>query len=117
MENENNSLEQKNVKTLCIISLALQILPWILTVIMVTVLDVSQFQTREASNSVVVATMILQAISLIAAWILMIVARVKNKKSVFAKVLMWVYIVLLVLEIALPILFFVWLSVSCSGLP
>ncbi|MBR1650026.1 MAG: hypothetical protein IJ691_02585 [Lachnospiraceae bacterium] len=38
-------------------------------------------------------------VTYIAAWVLMIIARVKYKKSVFAKVLMWVYIGLLVAAI------------------
>ena len=42
--------------------------------------------------------------SYIASWVLMIIARVKYKRSVFAKVIMWIYIVLLILSVVALIL-------------
>ena len=59
--------------------------------------------TSDVANSIgEVFTSILSMVgsaSYIGAWVLMIIARVKFKKSVFAKVLMWVYIGLLVLSV------------------
>ena len=45
--------------------------------------------------------------SYIAAWVLMIIARVKFKKSVFAKVLMWVYIAVIILATVAAIIFII----------
>ena len=47
----------------------------------------------------------------------MIIARVKYKESVFAKVLMWVYIGLVTLAILAIIAFIAWCMASCSGMP
>ena len=50
--------------------------------------------------------------------IMMIIARVKDKKSVFAKVLMWIWIGLIslgIIGIVLVILFTVWLCSQCAN--
>lgn len=50
--------------------------------------------------------------------IMMIIARVKDKKSVFAKVLMWIWIGLIslgIIAIVLVILFTVWLCSQCAN--
>ncbi|MCR4669714.1 MAG: hypothetical protein K5643_00830 [Saccharofermentans sp.] len=53
----------------------------------------------------------------IASWVLMIIARVRFKESVFAKILMWVYIGLVTLAILAIIAFIAWCMASCSGMP
>ena len=55
---------------------------------------------------------ILSSLSTLAAYVLMIVARVKCPKNTFGKVLMWVYIALFVMGIVTAIL----LMVTCVGL-
>ena len=52
----------------------------------------------------------------IVGFILMIIARVKYPNSKFAKVLMWIYIISIIVWIILTILVLIACSVACSGL-
>ncbi len=113
--NTNNSSSQsspeltKKVNNLCIISLICYFgVPLIL----------SAFYTASESTNSVILGAITSFLSLfsfgsyIAAIVLMIVARVKDPKNTFAKVLMIVYIVLFVIEL-LALLFFI---AACGAL-
>ncbi len=110
---ENSKLE----KLLCFLSLGLYIGgPTVSTAILYMAGLLSNTTANSASDFVSglgqTVSSILSLVgsgSYIAAWVLMIIARVKFKKSVFAKVLMWVYIGML----ALSVIAVVVVVVSC----
>ncbi len=55
-------------------------------------------------DAIVGVSSLLSSAAYIAAWVLMIIARVTDKKCVFAKVLMWVYIGMLILAVVTVII-------------
>ncbi|MCR4669713.1 MAG: hypothetical protein K5643_00825 [Saccharofermentans sp.] len=114
---EDPERRKKKANTLCFISLGLQILPFILAGLCVAGLNMSEFQTKDSSNSLITIILSMMESSNIASWVLMIIARVKYKESVFAKVLMWVYIALIALYIIAVVAFIAWCVSSCSGMP
>lgn len=58
------------------------------------------------------------SLGLVAAFVFMIVARVIDKTNIFAKVLMWIYIVIMIIGfimIAILVVFFALICSSCMG--
>lgn len=83
----------------------------------------SVFLTTMISEGAVVFTGMLNIITTVAAYVLMIYVRVRYPKNIFGKVLMVIYIVVAIITVLLVIgaiilfyLFIKMLEVSCSGL-
>ena len=93
---EDPGTRKKKANILCSVSLGLNIIPFVLILILISS-GSADIDNRELGN--LLADLIVSLIggSYIASWVLMIIARVKYKESVFAKVLMWVYIGLAIL--------------------
>lgn len=105
--------EKKQANLLCIISLSLYLLPIIIYLILVFIsagatasrIDDPYYVESQISNNSATLDAVFSIFSLlacgsfIAAIVLMIVARVKYPQSVFAKVLMWVYIVMFIIAV------------------
>ena len=110
--------EKKKANTLCFISLGLYLLPYVLNFIYYWIsvgsIDYSNIDNLDYGGRSSGAYLIsgLNFISYIAAWVTMIVARVKYKNSTFAKVLMWVYIGMLILGIIAVII----IVVACAAM-
>ncbi|MCR4618449.1 MAG: hypothetical protein K5669_09745 [Lachnospiraceae bacterium] len=103
------SESKKLERLLCFLSLGLYILgPSVISIplYLLEIVGVSETPVMSVLSSIGSA---LGSISYIAAWVLMIIARVKFKKSVFAKVLMWVYIGIF----AVSVLAVIILIISC----
>ncbi len=82
---------------LCTISLGLYfVVPCILTYI---------YEIFSKAPFIVLSLGILSLLSVLAAYVLMIIARIKCPKSVYAKVVMWIYIVLLVMSLLIGAIF------------
>ena len=97
--------EKHKASILCIISLLCHfVVPFVLLFIMGIISnifgsgDINSTEEPLESFSTSVLSLLYGA-SYIASWVLMIIARVKYKNSVFAKVLMWLYIGLLILAV------------------
>jgi hypothetical protein len=60
--------------------------------------DISSVESS-AEDAFVGLCSIVTGVSYLASWVLMIIARAKYRRSVFAKVVMWIYIVLLILGV------------------
>ena len=97
--------EKHKASILCVISLLCHfVVPFLLLFIMGGISnifgsgDISSTEEPLESFSTSVLSLLYGA-SYIASWVLMIIARVKYKHSVFAKVLMWLYIGLLILAV------------------
>ncbi len=121
MSPEERSARKKQANILCFISLGLHFLPELLSGVLGAILD-SIRDASEIANSSEAFTSVLSLIlggTYIASWVLMIIARVKYKESVFAKVLMWIYIGILALSILAVILIIAmcaYLVKDCQGL-
>ena len=107
MSPEERSARTKKANLLCFISLGLHFLPEILSGALGAIIREigNASDMGNASDFFTSALTFLLGGSYIAAWVLMIIARVKYKESVFAKVLMWIYIGILALGILAVILF------------
>jgi len=107
MSPEERSARTKKANLLCFISLGLHFLPEILSGALGAIIREigNASDMGNASDFFTSALSFLLGGSYIAAWVLMIIARVKYKESVFAKVLMWIYIGILALGILAVILF------------
>lgn len=89
-------------KLLCFLSLGLYVFGPTASGIPMYIVESMNLQS-DVSSPIFSVLSSFGSITYIAAWVLMIIARVKYKKSVFAKVLMWVYIGMLVAAIILVI--------------
>lgn len=92
---EERAARKKKATILCVISLILQFAPYVLMGIFESILDTSATTTASnISSASVGAQILLYAMggTYVASWVLMIIARAKYSESVFAKVLMWVYL-------------------------
>ena len=85
-------------KLLCFLSLGLYVFGPTASGIPMYIVESMNLQS-DVSSPIFSVLSSFGSVTYIAAWVLMIIARVKYKKSVFAKVLMWVYIGLLVAAI------------------
>ncbi len=107
---------QKQVTTLCIISLVCHYVPLLGIASLISTL--SSVMGEAASNSISGLLSTLEFGAWIASWVLMIVARTKDKTRTFPKVLMWVYIIELILTILAIIALFVFFAAmvaSCAN--
>ena len=111
MDLELKKKRRKQANILCFISLGLYLAPKLLSLLYSLfsgiISGVSSGNYNETSTTVGVIALVflfLMAACNIGAWVTMIIARVKYKESVFAKVLMWVYIGLLIAAVVATIL-------------
>ena len=100
---------RKTELLLCFLSLGLHLFAPGVASIAVYMLESINSGSGELGDIIATVGSSFGSIGYIASWVLMIIARVKFKKSVFAKVLMWVYIGLLVATVAVV----VFIIVSC----
>lgn len=109
--------EKAKAKLLCIISLILFVAPEAVSFLISLVRDMVFIPSSISTTTDVMENIILSLgmASLIAAYVLMIVARVKYPKYVFAKVLMWVYIALFIATVIAAIIGLVMLYIVCSS--
>ena len=113
--------DKKNANRLCIISLVCYCLPMFLNAIYYATItsridytNIDNYDYSAGSGSMIIS--VLNFMLFIAAWVLMIVARVKYKNSTFAKVLMWVYIGLFILGIILVVVVIVTCAAAFNSL-
>ena len=111
---QNTDQEKKDEKTaniLCLVSLACMFLVPFGTGIITGSFSEIADKTGDVSG---ISTLFgsLSSLSSLAAWVLMIIVRIKYRKNVFGKVLMWIYISMLALLI-IAIIIFVIACASC----
>lgn len=111
--------DRKNANTLCIISLICYFVPGLINFIytFVTLSSVADYESYEytgGGGSYLLSG--LNFLAFIAAWVLMIVARVNYPNSKFAKVLMWVYIGLFILGIIATVVIIVTCAATLSAM-
>lgn len=105
---DDAAARKKKANTLCFISLGLSLTPLVLTILMVSInIATSGENVLEGLLGKLISS--LYGGSYIGSWVTMIIARVKYKESVFAKVLMWVYIGIAILGV----IAFIVLMVMC----
>ena len=114
MDLELKRKRSKKARTLCFISLGLYLSPFLVSIILYLISalisgasSASYSSMSSASTALGVAYIIclfIDSALRIGAWVTMIIARVKYKESVFAKVLMWVYIGLLIAAVVSTII-------------
>ena len=114
---EDPSARKKKANTLCFISLGLSFIPYVMSFLMVLLGEFSDVSKYKSSNFLIDIMVSLMGASYIASWVMMIIARVKYKESVFAKVLMWVYIGTAALGVIAVIAFIAWCVSQCSNMP
>lgn len=108
----------KKANLLCLISIALRVIPYILTT--VTGLFGRVLETTDLSH---LSSSVTSVISLatsgasIASWVLVIIARAKYRESKFAKILLIVYICELVVGVIAAIALIIWCAYACHGIP
>ena len=111
-EKPNNQL----ANVLCTISLVLYFgVPFLSSFLMIIttgLMETGTSSTTAASNYLTSIGSIISSVSTLAAYILMIIARVKCPKSTFAKIVMWIYIVLF----AMGLITLVVILVTCAGI-
>lgn len=117
----DSAQDKKNANILCIISLVCYCLPVVLNSIYYVVLTSSIDYTTysydyDSAGSMSMIISALNFMLFIAAWVLMIVARVKYKNSTFAKVLMWVYIGLFILGVILTVVIIVTCAATLNSM-
>jgi len=123
MPQEPTPEDNKRANILCIISLACELLPFLLASVFSfftsTLTEVTEVDLDAASSASDILMNILSTgclLLMIAGLAIMIYVRVKYPKNVFGKVLMWLYIVLGTIAIIIFIvymLFILWACISC----
>ena len=114
---EERSARKKKANTLCIISLILQVSPYVILGVLSGILE-SLDRSFDVTTSVPAIVQILGYISggaYIASWVFMIIARAKYSESVFAKVLMWVYLGILSIGIIGTIVLIYMCAIMING--
>ncbi len=86
---------------LCILSLCLHFIPSMVSGGLAYLIEEISSVKSDASSVIYSIIYAIGSAGYIASWVLMIIARVKFKKSTFAKVLMWVYIGILIASVVL----------------
>ncbi|MCQ2505390.1 MAG: hypothetical protein MJ103_09155 [Saccharofermentans sp.] len=112
MEEELVKPNNKGANILCIISLLCMYLVPIINFVIFAIVDMIEGHESEVTDTVFLIGFGLGTIAVIAAYILMIIARVRYKKSTFAEVLMWIYIVQTVIAVILAVI----TIVACFGM-
>ena len=97
--------DKKNANILCIISLILYFAAPIFALLMAIVFSLISEDASMLSTGIT-------SISRIAAYVLMIVARIKYPESTFAKILMWIYIGLFAVGFIMGILLIILLIIG-----
>ena len=122
MTQEEKRARRKAATILCIISLALHVLPSIISGVLTGISESLSSLDSLDVNSVgsIMGSLYSFAFggSYIASWVLLIIARVKYKESKFAKILMWVYIGLLaagIIGIIILFLMCAYMLKDCQG--
>ncbi|MBO7451129.1 MAG: hypothetical protein J6U54_12270 [Clostridiales bacterium] len=111
-----SAVEDRNAKLatrFCIISLCCHLVGPVIA----SILGVIGAAMGDSSESMSSLASLIAGPTFTASIVFMIIARVKNKKSTFGKVLMWIYIVevaLLVVAVIAMIIFFIWLAQTCN---
>lgn len=116
---EEEKQKRKKGNILCFISLALMIVPGILSGTISSFAETFEDAGGMSSTTGTIIEFLLggAGASYIASWVLMIIARVKYKNT-FSKVLMWIYIGLLaatVIGIILLVAMCAWMLKDCQG--
>ncbi|MCQ2516492.1 MAG: hypothetical protein MJ094_06475 [Saccharofermentans sp.] len=104
--------DKRSCNLICIMSIVFMVVPMIADA---GVSIINAFISANTSANIAAPLFGFTGMFQLTAIILMIVARVKFPQSVFAKVLMWVYIALVVLAIIFTILAAILLIVACSA--
>lgn len=99
-----NEEENKKANKLCIISLCLKYIP--------TIITGSFYGITGESNSVINSLINLLGLCPLAAFIIMIIVRVKYPKNKFGKIIMWIYII----ELILVIIGVIILLIACGAI-
>jgi len=107
--NMNNDDSNKKVNTLCWISLACLVVPFILTVFYSSFLENTAMEKNEILSGIFEFIFTLAEILGV---VLMLYVRIKYPKNIFGKVVMWLYIIALVIIILL-IIFVITLCDGC----
>lgn len=114
---EEQAKRRKQANILCIISLVLQVAPEVLTGVFSGLVE-SLGDISNVTEPITYAYSLITGGTYIASWVLMIIARVKYKKSKFAKILMWVYIGILaagVITLVIIIAMCAYMLKDCQG--
>ncbi len=109
--------DKRTCNILCIVSIILVGLP-ILSDILSFVFSYAFYAGTDLFEEVPYLTNILYGttgLMWVSGIVLMIIARVKYPQSLFAKVLMWVYIALFIISVVLMIIAIIALAVLCSA--
>ena len=108
----------KKANLLCLISIALRVIPYILTTVtglfgrVLETTDLSQL-----SSSVTSVISFATSGASIASWVLVIIARAKYRESKFAKILLIIYICELVLTVIAVVVLVIWCMIACRNFP
>lgn len=106
--------DDKLANTLCIISLVCEIVPIIISGVLMYVLsEMTEGDTFAVADMVANVMGIFNILCAIAGLVLMIYVRVKYPKNIFGKVLMWLYIVVAVTALIAFIIYMVLILVAC----
>ncbi|MBP5654666.1 MAG: hypothetical protein J6X33_04075 [Clostridiales bacterium] len=116
-EAEDPASRKKKANILCFISLGLSFVPYFMSFLMILMGEFSDVSKYKSSDFLIDIMVSLMGASYIASWVLMIIARVKFKESVFAKILMWVYIGMAALGVIAVMAFIAWCVSQCSNMP
>ena len=124
-QNQMTPKDKKNAHILCYISLGLYLVPVLCNILfyflyfMETEMRTQELlessQTARMSDLVLTILTPISGICFIAAIVLMIVARVKYPASIFAKVLMWVYITLFVISMVIFAIVMITCAIACDN--
>lgn len=95
---------------LCTISLILYFGGPIVSTLLSMIRYVTHYNVSPIYDGIISLLMSLSGLSILAAYVLMIIARVKCPTSKYAKIVMWIYIILLALEVIAIII----LAIACG---
>lgn len=114
---EERSARKKKANTLCIISLVLHFSPFVLVSALSGLLEGLEtgFTGTSTAPAIVQILGYIGGAAYIASWVFMIIARAKYSESVFAKVLMWVYLGILSIGIIGTIVLIYMCAIMING--
>lgn len=106
--------DDKLPNILCGISLACEIVPYILSgIVMYIASALTEGDTSSVYEIITSIMGTLNVLFMIAGLVLMIYVRVKYPKNIFGKVLMWLYIIMGIIGIIVFIVYMVFIMVTC----
>ncbi|MBR4915007.1 MAG: hypothetical protein IKZ29_05190 [Clostridiales bacterium] len=114
---EERAARKKKANTLCIISLILHFSPFVIIGALSGVLESLEtgFTGTSTAPAIVQILGYIGGGAYIASWVFMIIARAKYSESVFAKVLMWVYLGILSISIIGTIVLIYMCAILLNG--